>query len=225
MLAYFTSWTSAKEDQFLAYSLDGGQSFIGYNSNPVMDLDRHNFRDPKVIFHEETGKYVAAVTLFDDQVTFYTSSDLLYWERVSTWTAVPGVGDIECPQLMRIPRRRSATDRTLVGTDSGSSSAWMLMLSTPSGGPGGGSSAVKYIVGDFNGTVFTPSTTPTSGQNYTAKMFDFGPDVYATAFYTFQTQAYVDGAQDAVSHSWATNLRYSGETPTCASENWRHVSK
>jgi beta-fructofuranosidase len=210
VLAYFTSHTSQREAQYLAFSLDGGESFKPYEGNPIIDLSRSNFRDPKVSWHKESKSWVMVLT-FTDSVTFYTSTDLVNWTRRSDFAPTPGVAPfIECPQLIRLPRRRSAADTEALGT------AWMLLFSTASG-YSDGRSAVKYIVGNFDGQAFTP----TSG----VKIFDFGPDVYATAFFHFPGPAQLDGTRNAVSMSWAVNLPYGVATPTCSEDapGWRNA--
>ncbi|KAJ9156548.1 Beta-fructofuranosidase [Pleurostoma richardsiae] len=213
VLAFFTSWTSAQEAQSVAYSYDGGETFNEDPANPIISLNRHGFRDPKVIFHPFTQKWIMATT-FENAVAFWASSDLRNWTQTSQWTPDPAAGFIECPQLLTIPRRRA--DGAVIDT------VYLLLISIGNGrssGPGG--SAVRYMPGRFDGETFTPIVVPgapVTGTNYWLQDYDFGPDTYATAFW------YEPGAgpdDNVLSISWATSTAYAGGTPT-SSEGWRH---
>jgi beta-fructofuranosidase len=226
VLAYYTSWQPDQEQQHLAYSHDGGYTFSQYAYNPIISLSRHGFRDPKISYHHKTGKWVMVLTL-ENSVTFYTSTNLRDWIQVSVWDPQQWLGMIECPQILQMPVK--GKDGSLKG------SKWVLVLSLAGGGQNGGS-AVKYIVGDFNGTTFTPDA-PTTAQikkreaemgaramfgasvNYATHEIDFGPDKYATAFFHFGDNK--DANHDAYSISWATDSSYACCTPTDR-EGWRH---
>jgi beta-fructofuranosidase len=234
IIAYYTSWQPEYEVQHMAFSHNGGVNFTQYPYNPIINLDRHGFRDPKVSFHHPTGKWIMALTL-ENAVTFYTSTNLRNWKQVSIWNPGRWLGVIECPQILEIPVR----DRS--GNPKGSK--WVLTLSLAGGGLNGGS-AVKYVIGSFDGTDFIPDP-PTAAQRrtrdlqYKAGLFDhrlfraitrrdagysihdidFGPDKYATAF--FHILGNNDASHDAYSVSWATDSSYGCCTPTDR-EGWRH---
>ena len=55
MVALYTS-ADAKQQQSLAYSIDGGKNFTRYAGNPVIPNDDDNLRDPKVFWHHAFGK-------------------------------------------------------------------------------------------------------------------------------------------------------------------------
>src|SRR5258708_2706313 len=42
-----------KESQYIAYSNDGGLTFTNYGHNPVIDLNKKDFRDPNVFWFEQ----------------------------------------------------------------------------------------------------------------------------------------------------------------------------
>lgn len=225
VIAYFTSWTPHEEAQSMAYSVDGGFTFTPYSNNPIISLDRHQFRDPKVIFHRASGKWVMTLTL-ERGVTFYTSTNLRDWVRASDWMPRRYLGVIECPQLIEIPLRSSTDD----GASEVVGSAFMLTLSLANGGPGW-RSAVRYVVGDFDGTRFHPRGGEDGFEDID---FDFGPDVYATAFFHFAGAAahndssgsssarrLTEEVANAISISWATSLPYAMDTPT-PRDGWRH---
>jgi sucrose-6-phosphate hydrolase SacC (GH32 family) len=49
-----------KESQYIAYSNDGGLTFTNYSGNPVIDLNKRDFRDPNVFWYSGTGGLGAA---------------------------------------------------------------------------------------------------------------------------------------------------------------------
>lgn len=226
VLAYYTSWEPDQESQHLAYSHDGGYTYSQYAYNPIISLSRHGFRDPKVSYHHETNKWIMVAT-FENSVTFYTSINLRDWTQVSVWDPQQWLGMIECPQILQLPVRDAK------GKLKGAK--WVLVLSLAGGGRNGGS-AVKYVVGGFDGTTFLPDA-PTDAQvrrrsaemgskamfggaiSYATHEIDFGPDKYATAFFHFADGA--DPSRDAYSISWATDSSYGCCTPTDR-EGWRH---
>ncbi|KDN63196.1 hypothetical protein CSUB01_02144 [Colletotrichum sublineola] len=219
IIAYYTSWEPDQESQHVAWSYDGGQTFNQYEGNPIISLNRHGFRDPKVSFHHETNTWVMVLSM-ENEVAFYTSKDLVKWEQSSIWNPQRNIGLIECPQFLQIPRKDKSG--SVVGAK------WVLTLSLGGGGPGG-SAAVRYITGEFDGTTFTPDAP--SGRaaardlharqdTFTLYDFDFGPDKYATAF--FHSQKLNDAAEDAYSITWAVDAsQYGCCTPTDP-EGWRH---
>ena len=215
VVAFFTSYTDPQEAQSLAYSLDGGESFIPDPDNPIISLNRHGFRDPKVTWHEASKKWIMVTTL-GDAVAFWTSSDLRDWNQTSVWTPSDPVGIVECPQFLTIPRR----------DDSGRfiESVYVLLISIGNVLYENVRSAVRYMPGTFDGETFTPTPAPDAvqnGTNYWLQDYDFGPDTYATAFW-YDKDAH---AQDSVhSISWATQAigGYACCTPT-DTEGWRHT--
>jgi beta-fructofuranosidase len=226
ILAFYTSWQPDQEEQAFAHSHDGGFNFTQYTFNPVIALNRHGFRDPKISYHHQTKKWIMVLT-FENSVTFYTSNNLRDWSQVSVWDPQQWLGVIECPQILEMPVK--SADGQVKG------SKWVLVLSLAGGGRNGGS-AVKYIVGRFDGTTFI-ADAPTVDQvrkrraemgvksifgatvTYAAHEIDFGPDKYATAFFHFADND--DANRDAYSISWATDSSYGCCTPTDR-EGWRH---
>jgi beta-fructofuranosidase len=226
VLAYFTSWKGPEEAQYLAFSLDGGYTFTPYINNPLISLKRHGFRDPKVEWHEPSGRWIMVLTLMD-YVVFYASTDLYHWEPLSAYHPYPYIGTIECPQLVRVARRRSSRDGApSSSSDSVEDHAYLLVLSLTNGGADFRRSDVRYIVGSFDGVYFHPD--PVASVEDFAHEFDFGPDVYATAFFhmpygsSYPHAAYSPGEANLVSVSWASSLVYAGATAPTAREGWRH---
>lgn len=103
-------YTDASRGQCLNYWDEQTQSFAPYDKNPVISMDAegiengllpHEQRDPKVIWDEKSGRWVAFV--FRDSLTgggcnfqIYASLDLKNWERLEDFNAE---GYYECPAI------------------------------------------------------------------------------------------------------------------------------
>ncbi|BGP13768.1 Invertase [Rhodosporidiobolus nylandii] len=191
VVAIYTLNTPEKEVQNLAYSLDGGYTFETYEGNPVIDSNTTQFRDPKVIWHAETQRWVMVVAYPQDfTIAFYTSTDLKNWKRVSDFSHA-GLR-WECPNFIEMPVK--GTDET----------RWVLFVSINPGAPQGGS-AGQYFIGDFDGTTFT-------AQDAAARLANFGKDQYADQWFY--------GAEEPISLAWASNWQYGQQVPTDV-EGWR----
>jgi fructan beta-fructosidase len=80
-------YTSQQCGQRIAYSTDRGRTWEKYEGNPVIPYDENDdARDPKVIWHEPSGKYVMVLYRKSSEeetskgVSFYTSENLTGWE-------------------------------------------------------------------------------------------------------------------------------------------------
>lgn len=117
--------------QCIAYSNDKGRTFTKYKENPVLDTqhkwETNDSRDPKVFWHEPTGKWV--MVLFEKtSLTFYNSDDLKHWQYQSRTG-----GFWECPELFELPVDGDETNKK-----------WVL-----TGASG------TYMIGTFDGKKFT----------------------------------------------------------------------
>jgi fructan beta-fructosidase len=152
-----------KESQFIAYSNDGGMTYTNYEKNPVIDLQKKDFRDPNVIWLENQKKWLMTVALpAERKVQFYSSGNLKEWQLLSEFGGHEGDTRRiwECPSLTPLP----------VDGDS-SKIKWLLMVSS---GNQNAETGMQYFIGDFDGKKFT--------NNYPAgnKMFvDYGSTYYA----------------------------------------------
>ncbi len=153
LVAFYTV-TAARQQQAMAYSKDGGITWIKYDGGrpviPYTDdpFDSGDFRDPKVFWHEESGRWMMIVA--GGPVRFYTSPDLIHWELEST------NGDIhtECPDFFPMN----------IDGDPGRKK-WVLS--------GGG---VWYMLGEFAQVEGRWRFIPDSGERLP---FGFAPDIYA----------------------------------------------
>lgn len=178
------------ESQAIAFSLDNGRTWTKYEKNPVVpNPGIRDFRDPKVIRHEESGQWIMSVAA-GQVIQFYTSPNCLDWTYASEFGE--GVGNHggvwECPDLF--PLKVDGTDEM----------RWVLIVNINPGGPAGGS-ATQYFVGDFDGKNFT------SHQDVTLWM-DYGKDNYAGVTWSNAP----DNRRILV--GWMNNWQYAGEKPT-----------
>ena len=194
----YTLNTAKAQTQALSYSMDGGYTFTAYSGNPVISANSTQFRDPKVVWHASTQKWVVIVSYAQDFViSFFTSLDLKSWTHVSNFSHHGLLGyQYECPNLVEIPMEGQ------------SGTMWLLTISLNPGAPLGGS-ITQYFPGSFNGTVFTTV-------DGAARIADFGKDNYAGQFFYG-----IPRDQPQLSIAWASNWQYSQLVPTGPMEGWR----
>lgn len=124
----------------IAYSNDRGRTFESYAGNPVVPCwtsDNLRPRDPKVFYHEQSGKWV--MILFENGSTFYVSENLRDWRQVYS-----NDFGFECPDLYCLP----------LDGDEGNKK-WVLA-----------DASGAYLVGDFDGTAFYPEERPEHKLDY-----------------------------------------------------------
>lgn len=141
--------------QGIAYSLDG-RTFTKYSGNPVVKEFTDGNRDPKVIWHEPSKKWI--MTLYVElksghTIHFLTSANLKDWTLSSI---VPGF--FECPDFFELAVDGNAANKK-----------WVLL---------GANS--DYSVGSFDGTTYSPETPILPGQRgrdfYAAQTFSDIPE-------------------------------------------------
>lgn len=121
--------------QCLSYSNDDGQTWTKFAGNPVLGQLVPGNRDPKVFWHEPTGRWIMALYLDKNDFAIFGSADLKKWEKLSD-VRIPGT--IECPELFELPLQ-----------DRAGQSRWIFY------GASGG-----YLIGQFDGTSFTAESGP-----------------------------------------------------------------
>ncbi len=142
MIALYTAAGGTSEEskgqpftQCLAYSLDRGRTFQRWNGNPILGHVEAENRDPKVVWHAPTRRWIMALYLNESRFALFRSPDLKRWDRIQT-VEVPGSS--ECPDFFELP---------VVGMPG--VSKWVF---TAANG--------LYLVGDFDGSAFTPEGPP-----------------------------------------------------------------
>ena len=127
--------TGAKFTQCLAFSNDGARTWTKFAGNPVLPNVIRENRDPKVIWHAPTRRWVMAIYLDGNEFALFSSPDLKTWTRTDD-VSVPG--SIECPDLFELP---------VVGRSD--ESKWIFWTANN-----------VYLVGDFDGQKFLPTGGP-----------------------------------------------------------------
>ena len=144
--------TDTDSGEIVAYSGDNAESISFYEGNPVV---RHQGRDPKIIWHVPTNRWVMA--LYDEKdgsrdIAFYSSSNLKDWEYHSRIH-----GFFECPDLFPLP----------VDGDP-ENVRWIVYAADG-----------EYVIGDFDGRKFTPGHEGKKklwhGNFYAAQSYDNTP--------------------------------------------------
>ena len=131
------------QTQGIAYSNDKGRTWTKYDANPVIaNPGIRDFRDPKVIWYEETQEWILAVAALD-HLKIYGSKDLKSWTLHSEFGKDIGNHDgvWECPDLFPIQ------------SDNGKE-YWVLIQNMGIGNPNGGS-GTQYFIGQFDGKEYT----------------------------------------------------------------------
>jgi len=123
------AFTSTGRGEVITFSHDRGRTFTEFSGNPVVE---HVGRDPKVIWHAPTNRWVMAVYHEESAerwIAFYSSADLKHWTYHSQIA-----GFFECPELFEISLN-------------GVTPKWVLYAADGA-----------YRVGQFDGKTFTPET-------------------------------------------------------------------
>lgn len=165
LVAIFTGHGGDRQTQDLAYSNDRGRTWTRYAGNPVLDIGEKEFRDPKVIWHEGTKRWIMIVSLaVQKKIQFYASPDLKQWTFLSEFgpAGAKDKPNWECPDLFELP----------IANEPGKS-RWVLEADMGSGSIAGGSGG-EYFTGTFDGTKFVADSLE-------SQWVDYGRDFYAPA--------------------------------------------
>ncbi|MBE9640849.1 glycoside hydrolase family 32 protein [Salipiger mangrovisoli] len=194
---FYTAHSLTKEGrdfqvQCMARADDAMSVFRTDPGNPILcNPGREVFRDPKVIWHEGTARWVMLLTE-GQSIAFYASDDMTRWEYLTSFGTCHGQhgrGVWECPDLLELPFEDGMK--------------WVLIVSISEDAPGGGS-GTQYFVGQFDGRRFTNDHAPDQ-----VLWLDMGRDFYAP-------QSFFDPGGAPVLMAWASNWSYARQTPTRA---------
>lgn len=191
MIAAFTSFDedSKKQSQSIAFSHDGGRTYQYYAGNPVIDIWSTEFRDPTVIWDDNTGRWVMLVAkALEKKVAFYGSDDLKHWEWLSDFGPL---GDSEksweCPDMFRMEVDGEPGVRK-----------WVMVVSV-------NWQREQYFVGEFDGKNFK-ADNPDKYPLYV----DEGLDYYASRVF----QVYDDKDAPVYTIGWVNTWDYANNAPT-----------
>lgn len=107
--------------QFLATSSDRGRTWVRHPRNPVLAHVVGENRDPKVVFHAPTGRWIMALYLTGHTYGLFASADLLRWEEIQR-LEMPGCS--ECPDFFEMPVEGEPGQRRWVFT---AANGWYLV--------------------------------------------------------------------------------------------------
>lgn len=161
--------------QGLAYSTDG-RTFTKYAGNPVVPQITPGNRDPKVVWHEPTKRWV--MVLYVEQpagrhtVQFLTSPNLREWTKTSVVEGDPAGQRFlfECPDFFELPVDGDPNNKR-----------WVLVAADS-----------QYAIGAFDGERFVPEQSRLPGHRgrgfYAAQTFSDVPDGRRIQIGWFQTE-------------------------------------
>jgi fructan beta-fructosidase len=150
--ALVAAFTSTGRGECLAASNDRGRTWSEFPDNPAV---KHAGRDPRLLWHAPTKRWVMAV--YDEHagkrfIAFYASPNLKHWQITSRIE-----GFFECPDLFELPVSGSHATK------------WVLY-----------SGDAKYVLGNFDGRTFRPDSNEKQqvryGNFYAAQTFSGTPD-------------------------------------------------
>lgn len=204
LIAIYTSHVSKNnqtvvQHQSLAYSNDKGRTWKRYDKNPILDIQRKDFRDPKVFWYEPKKTWIMALVIPDlYKIRFYQSVNLRDWIQLSEFG---GMGDTsriwECPDLYELP----------IENEPGKTK-WVISLSG-SHPQGPAFVGMQYFIGRFDGSSFVPDD-PEQIPRYV----DYGKDYYAGIVYNNLPK----DDHRTIMIGWANNWTYANQIPT---STWR----
>ena len=159
LVAIYTGYTGPGQAQYLAYSFDQGRTWTKYTGNPILDLHKKDFRDPKVFWYAPKKQWVMVLMLPDKHVMqVYSSKNLTSWTHLSDFGPLGDTTGVwECPDLSQVPVEGYPARKK-----------WVLLMSQNP------HPAMQYFVGEFDGTRFInqnpvpPVRRPDYGQDYYA---------------------------------------------------------
>ncbi len=163
LVAIYTGHGHGRQTQDLAFSNDRGRTWTKFAGNPVLDLNKADFRDPKVFWHDATSRWIMVVSLaVEKRLQFYASSNLKEWTLLSEFgpAGVKEKPNWECPDLFELK----------IENEPGKT-AWVLEADMGSGAVAGGSGG-EYFVGRFDGRSFQSDANE-------SQWVDYGRDFYA----------------------------------------------
>ena len=145
------AFTDTEAGESLAWSRDRGRTFTAWEGNPVVE---HQGRDPKILWHEPSGRWVMVV--YDETeeraIDFHSSVDLKSWRFESR---LPGF--FECPELVEL------------AIDGGPETRWVVFAADG-----------EYVLGSFDGRVFRPDHPGKHrlwhGNFYASQIYSDAPD-------------------------------------------------
>ncbi|KAA6335375.1 Levanase [termite gut metagenome] len=191
MVANYTIFDheTKNQSQGMSFSHDG-ETFQYYNGNPVIDIGSTEFRDPTVVWHEPTKRWIMVVALaLEKKIRFYSSPDLKNW----TWMSDFGpLGDNEraweCPDLFQLSVGGNPDNKK-----------WVMVVSI-------NWAREQYFIGDFDGNSFKLM----DGHPEQPLYVDYGMDYYASRVF----QDYDRKLENVTTMGWVAYWDYAPKVPS-----------
>jgi len=186
LVAFYTN-SGEKQEQHIAYSLNG-IDFIKYENNPVIpNPGIKDFRDPNMFWNPVRNCW-SMVIAAGDRVMFYATKDLRSWEKTGEF----GVTENLVGGIWEVP--------DMVPLEFEGKTVWLLIASMipEKDGP---HVSMQYFLGDFDGDKFINSIP----FDY-AEQLDCGWDNYAG--FTF------NNVEAPIYIGWGNCWQYAAKTPT-----------
>ena len=141
--------------QCLAFSTDRGRSWTKYDGNPVIGHIVGRNRDPKVIWHPDTERWIMALYMEGNDYALFASPNLREWDRLSD---------------MRLPRTTECPEMFPLAVDGNPDDIrWVFWGAN-----------TTYLVGSFDGRTFQPQQPARKlqpdGRSYAAQTWSGIPD-------------------------------------------------
>ncbi len=138
--------------QCLAYSNDGGMTFIKYAHNPVLQQIVPGNRDPKIIWHAASRRWIMPLFLNASRgFALFDSPDLKQWRKLQELRFPQSQ---ECPNFFPLPRQGQHGEDRWIFTGANS----------------------QYLIGRFDGRHFTVESGPfamdTGNNFYAAQVYN-----------------------------------------------------
>ena len=185
-----------RQSQSLAYSADGGRSWVKHKGNPVLtEPSLPDFRDPKVFWHEPEGRWIMALAA-GDHIRFYASPNLREWTYTGEFGRREGShqGVWECPDVFPLPVEGQPGE-----------TRWVLLVSIGGLPEDAEGSRTQYFLGTFRGGCFHGGEPAE-----TVHWLDAGRDHYAGVTWS-------DAPDNRrILLGWMSNWKYAAVTPAAS---------
>ncbi|QEH61928.1 levanase [Spiroplasma chinense] len=194
------------QDIMMFYSVDGGYSFTTVKDelilkNPNREKN-NNFRDPFFFYNEETKHFVMYIARGDYYSVYASDKPTEGYKEVENGKVPADHPTLECSNLYQM---------NVKNEDGSVEKKWVLIY----GGNGEWdtdkyqdnlTSGTYYAVGEMKGDVFVQDK-----EKNPTKRLDFGPDYYASNFYT-KNKNNTD-VDSLLTTGWMSNWEYNYQVP------------
>jgi fructan beta-fructosidase len=187
LVSVYASWKKPLQHISLAFSADEGATWQRPPGNPVIDPNKKDFRDPKVLWHEPSKRW-SMVVAAGRRLEFFTSQNLQDWSPTGTFeTPLRPAQVFECPDLFPLPVEGRAGQEK-----------WVLVSSFIENK----ACETRYWIGEFDGAQFHSEMAE-------PLLLGNGPDDYAGI-----TWPRDPASGRTVLIAWMNTWTYAGKPPT-----------